>query len=194
MGGEKRLHSQDEMITVVLPRELVKQLTEYDQQTADLLGRDEYVAAICREWYGENIIKKTQARAEELGFPTSERSEENEAASEENQQPYIFQARNHHVESCGIPPRFDNPPGVYLSYFENRFGEQSIFVFDYKTKEAFLYMGDAGWDRPRKVVEGGRVPGLIYGEDEAAWLLACWIATHFTEAMQMFRDNKTSPK
>lgn len=194
MSAEKMLHPQDEMVTVAIPGELVKQLNECDPQTADLLGIDGYVTAICREWHGENVISKTQARAEELGFLASEKSEENEAKSEKDQQPYIFQVRNHHVESCGIPPRFDNPPGVYLSYFENQFGEQSIFVFDYKTKEAFLYMGDAGWDRPRKVVEGGRVPGLIYGEDEAAWLFACWIATHFDEAMQMFRNNKHSPK
>ena len=50
-------------------------------------------------------------------------------------------------------------------------------------------MADAGWDKPRKVVEGGRVPGLIYSEDAAAWLFACWTATHFAETMQMLREN-----
>jgi hypothetical protein len=182
---------QDEMITVTLPRTLVKQLTEYDPQTADILGIDGFVAAICREWHGEEVIRKTKARTEELFFSDTK---ETEVESEQAQQPYIFQVRNHQDESCGTPPHFDDPSGVYLSYYENQFGEQNIFIYDYKTKEAFLYMGDAGWERPHKVVEGGRVPGLIYGEDEATWLFACWMATHFDEAMRMLMDSAKKGK
>ena len=188
MSTEKTT-SQDEMVSVMLPRTLIEQLTEYDAKTADLLGIDGYVAAICREWHGEEAIRKTKARAEELFFSTAKETE-----VEQEQEPYIFQVRNHQHKSCGTPPHFDDPSGVYLSYYENQFGEQNIFIYDDKTKEAFLYMGDAGWERPRKVIEGGRVPGLIYGEDEAAWLFACWMATHFSETMQMLTDSSTKKR
>jgi hypothetical protein len=183
MSTEGMAHENQETVTVTLPRELVQQLNEYDAEAARLLGTDGFVAAICREWHGEQVIRKTKARTEELFFfSTKDAKAEGEAESEKEPQPYIFQVRNHHTESCGTPPHFDDPPGVYLSYYENRHGEQNIFLYDYQTKEAFLYMGDAGWERPRKVVEGGRIPGLIYGEDEAAWLFACWMATHFDES------------
>lgn len=184
MSTKKTTSAKDETVSVELPRVLVEQLTEYDPGTADLLGIDGFIAAICREWYGEEVIRKTKARAEELFFSQTKEAQR-ETEGESQQQPYIFQVRNHQGESCGPPPHFDNPTEVYLSYYENQFGEQNIFVHDYQTKEAFLYMGDAGWDRPHKVVEGGRVPGLIYGEDEAMWLFACWMATHYNEAIQM---------
>lgn len=167
MVMEKNPYLRREEVTVTLPRELVAQLKEYDPRTSELLGIDGFVATICHEWYGENVLRKTRARADELLFSEIKEPEDK---STEQIQPYILQVRNHHGESCGVPPHFDNPPNVYLSYFENQFREQSIFVYDYKTKEAFLYMGDASWDCPRKVIEGGRVPGLLYGEDEAAWL------------------------
>lgn len=188
----EEMTSQDEMITVTLPRTLVEQLTEYDPKTADILGVDGFVAAICREWHGEEVIRKTKARAEELFSSNAKQTET--GSEQEQQEPYIFQVRNHQTESCGSPPHFDDPSGVYLSYYENQFGEQNIFIYDYKTKEAFLYMGDAGWERPRKVVEGGKVPGLIYGEDEATWLFACWMATHFSETMQMIMDSTKKGK
>ncbi len=186
--------SQDEKITVALPRTLVEQLIDYDPKTADLLGIEGFISAICQEWHGEEIIRKTKTRAEEVLFSPTKETEEVSSEKEKKQQPYIFQVRNHHHESCGIPPQFDNPPGAYLSYYENQFGEQNIFVYDYQTKEAFLYMGDAGWERPRRVIEGGMVPGLIYGQDEAAWLFACWMATHFSETMQMLMDSSKKGK
>jgi excisionase family DNA binding protein len=184
---KKTAYSQDETVTVELPRALVEQLAEYDSKMVDLFGIDGFIAAICREWHGEEVLKKTKARAEKLFFSKAKEAGE-ETEAESKPQPYIFQVRNHQVESCGMPPHFDNPDGAYLSYYENRYGEQNIFVYNYQTKEAFLYMGDAGWERPRQVIEGGKVPGLIYGEDEAMWLFACWMATHYEEAIQMFRN------
>jgi len=44
------------------------------------------------------------------------------------------------------------------------------------------------------VIEGGKVPDLIYGKDEAMWLFACWMATHFEEAIQMFKDDAKKGK
>lgn len=195
MSIKKKLPSQEEKVSVELPRELVEQLAEYDPNTTDLLGISGFIAAICREWHGEEIIRKTKARAEELFFShVKETQEETKTEPESKSQPYIFQVRNHHAESCGSPPRFDDPSEVYLSYYENHLGEQNIFVHDYKTKESFLYMGDAGWEHPRKVAEGGRVPELIYGQDEAMWLFACWMATHYNEAIEMFTDEAKKGK
>lgn len=88
----------------------------------------------------------------------------------------IFSVANHHVESCGRPPRIDDAaPNRYLGYFENEHGEQAIFVYDYATRAGTLYLGDAGWEQPRSVM-GGMVPGLILGANERAWLASCWRA------------------
>jgi hypothetical protein len=60
----------------------------------------------------------------------------------------LFQVTNHHVESCGTPPQIDEQtfPNVYRSYFENQYGEQTIFLYDYEQEHGTLYMGDAGWE------------------------------------------------
>jgi hypothetical protein len=88
----------------------------------------------------------------------------------------IFAVSNHHVASCGEPPCIDDSkPKQYRGYFENAHGEQAIFVYDRAAKKGTLYMGDAGWDEPRPVKQG-RVPGLIMGAEEQAWLAACWQA------------------
>ncbi len=89
----------------------------------------------------------------------------------------LFTVSNHHVPGCGQPPVLDgDAPGMYHSYFENRHGEQAIFVYNRDTKEAVLWCGDAGWQQPYPVVNG-RVEGLIFGDDELTWLRACWQAS-----------------
>ncbi|HLG64388.1 MAG TPA: hypothetical protein VKY19_20790 [Ktedonosporobacter sp.] len=112
MSSRGKSCPQNEKVIVTIPRELVQQLTEYDPETANLLGIDEYVAAICREWHGEDVIRKTKVCAEKLFFSEAEQTED-EAESAEDKQPYMFQVRNHQSESCGLPPHFDDPPGVY---------------------------------------------------------------------------------
>jgi hypothetical protein len=88
----------------------------------------------------------------------------------------IFSVSNHHVSSCGVPPRVgDAPPGFYRGYFENAHGEQAIFVYEHATGEGVVYLGDAGWEEPRRVVDGA-VPGLILNGPERDWLAACWAA------------------
>jgi hypothetical protein len=88
----------------------------------------------------------------------------------------IFSVTNHHVEGCGTPPRIDDAtPNRYLGYFENEYGEQSIFAYDRAARKGTLYMGDAGWEHPHTVVDG-LVPGLILSPGERAWLSACWKA------------------
>jgi hypothetical protein len=89
---------------------------------------------------------------------------------------YLFSVTNHHCPDAGQPPVIDDTrPRQYRSYFENEFGEQAIFVYDYTTEEGILYMGDAGWENPVAVDEG-RAKGLIVSDSEQFWLLGCWMA------------------
>lgn len=88
----------------------------------------------------------------------------------------IFSVTNHHVASCGVPPQIDGTSSnCYRGYFENEHGEQAIFVYDRTSQEATLYMGDAGWEHPHRVVDG-RVPDLVLAAGEQAWLKCCWQA------------------
>jgi hypothetical protein len=53
---------------------------------------------------------------------------------------------NHHpVEGCGEPPEIPTD-NAYLSYFENRHGEQWLFWVDQDTRRAFVTGGDVGWE------------------------------------------------
>ncbi len=90
----------------------------------------------------------------------------------------LFQVTNHHGESYGIPPQIDEQtfPNVYRSYFENQYGEQAIFLYDYQQECGTLYLGDAGWEHPHDVVDG-KVPQLMLSHPEQTWLLACWEAS-----------------
>ena len=90
----------------------------------------------------------------------------------------LLQIRNHHSGSSGDPPIFSGQdPSVYIGYFENTFGEQWIFTFDRKTKQAELRGGDAGWNTIFEVHDG-TANGLILRPDESAWLKACWLAVN----------------
>jgi hypothetical protein len=142
-----------------------------------LVQRSSYDVQTIEEQAQRKGQRRTRAMKTEDRTPSQDETE--------RKQPYIFQVRNHHHASCGVPPRFDDSNEVYLSYYESQFGGQNIFVYAYETKEAFLYRGDTGWERPRKVIEGGRVPGLTCDEYEAMWRFACWTATHSSETMQM---------
>jgi hypothetical protein len=88
----------------------------------------------------------------------------------------IFSVTNHHTPACGTPPQIDDTtPDRYCGYFENRYGEQAIFVYDYARRQGTLYLGDAGWQTPYAVVDG-QVPDLLLGREEQAWLRLCWRA------------------
>ena len=88
----------------------------------------------------------------------------------------IFSVGNKHVAGSGQPPHFDgDAQGRYHGYFENEYGEQAVFVFDYETGMGTLWMGDAGWDNIIAVVDGV-AQDLILNEAEVLWLQACWLA------------------
>jgi len=60
-------------------------------------------------------------------------------------------------------------------------------VFEPATKRATVRLGDAGWGRDYEVIEDTdrpsstslrwvKIPGLIVGDLEYFWLMACWNA------------------
>ena len=84
--------------------------------------------------------------------------------------------RNRHVPVAAV---IEERPGRYLAYFENRFGEQLVFVHDDGESDATVLLGDVGWE-PRRVSDGGGQPDvgdLILNDEERAFVNACWIAT-----------------
>ncbi len=88
----------------------------------------------------------------------------------------IFQVKNRHAASVGKPPHIDgSAAGKYHGYWENEHGEQAIFVYDRQTKSGILWLGDAGWEKPYKVIDG-LAPELILSQIEETWLQACWNA------------------
>ena len=89
----------------------------------------------------------------------------------------LFRVSNAHTEPCGDPPVVDgDAEGTYFGYFANEYGEQAIYRFDQETGEASIQMGDAGWANVYRVVDG-EPEGLLLTKAEAAWLMACWLAT-----------------
>ena len=89
----------------------------------------------------------------------------------------LFKVSNHHTDHCGPAPSVDgDEAGKYYGYFANQFGEQAVFVYDYQTNEASVWMGDTHWHNAHRVVDG-RLEGVILNESEAAWIRACCLAT-----------------
>lgn len=78
---------------------------------------------------------------------------------------------NHHYDCCGKPPDLSAKAG-YTAYFENDYGEQIVFQYDYKTKKGTLWHGDYGWEEPVQVMAGGTT--MIMGEEEREWLRLVW--------------------
>ncbi len=88
----------------------------------------------------------------------------------------FFVMRNNHASDCGEPPSIGNEtPGRYHGYFENSFGEQWVFSYDHSSDAGELRGGDAGWKNVFQVIDGLSV-GVILGQEEAQWLMACWRA------------------
>lgn len=82
---------------------------------------------------------------------------------------------NRHVAGCGVPPHITSQPGQYVGYFENGYGEQTVFIYNRATNEGVLYMGDYNWEKPLEVLDG-TCPGLVMSDEESTWLRMCWQA------------------
>ena len=67
----------------------------------------------------------------------------------------IFTAYNNHGADSQPPPFFTNRDRAlqYCGYFENRYGEQFVFVFDREKQQGTLWGGDCGWKTEMTVVE-----------------------------------------
>ena len=88
----------------------------------------------------------------------------------------LLRIRNRHIVSCGVPPIVNgDDPDLYIGYFQNSYGEQWIFTYHRKSREAELRGGDMGWNTPITVADG-KATGVILSVDESAWLQACWSA------------------
>ena len=79
------------------------------------------------------------------------------------------------------PLRSRSGPGRYLGYFENKFGEQLVFVHDDGESDAVVLLGDLGWE-PCRVSDMGGLPDagdVILNDEERAFVNACWTATRW---------------
>jgi hypothetical protein len=88
----------------------------------------------------------------------------------------FLRVSNRHAAAA---PAIDERPGRYLRYFENKFGEQLVFVHEDGELDAALFHGDVDWE-PRRVRDASGLPDvgdLVLNEEERAFLMACWIAT-----------------
>ena len=84
----------------------------------------------------------------------------------------LLEIDNCHVDE-GPCWRQEDLAGKHVSYFENAYGEQWVFIFDAKTQLAELWGGDCGW-KMIPVTERGA--DVILNEAEKLWLQACWLA------------------
>jgi len=115
----------------------------------------------------EEIARRQQSGGRDADSPPQEKPSKN---------PPLFRISNHHTEDCGQPPAIDGDgAGKYFGYFANQYGEQAVFVYDHETREASVWMGDTGWGKAHRVVDGSP-EGIILTESEATWIRACWLA------------------
>lgn len=87
--------------------------------------------------------------------------------------------KNHHVESCGLPPVLAGGEGYYLSYFENEHTEQWVFVKDFASGVFYVAGGDIGWDN--RLVGAEAVGGIVLNWPERFWVLACLHANKLSD-------------
>ncbi len=81
----------------------------------------------------------------------------------------LFSVTNVHPEELGTPPQVHQEPNHYQGYFENRYGEQWVFVFDHAENQDYLRGGDtpvAPAQRGGAVVAEGLRPGCPASENQ----------------------------
>jgi len=86
----------------------------------------------------------------------------------------LLQIDNLHTPECGAPPTVDASE-KFVSYFENRFGEQWVLVGDRASGKAVIYC-DCHWERPMEVSVDHPYPRMTLQEAEKMWLVACLAA------------------
>ena len=83
----------------------------------------------------------------------------------------VLTVPNRHYDCCGKPPDLSAKAG-YTAYFENDYGEQIVFQYDYKSRKGTLWHGDYGWGEPVPVMGGGTT--MVTSEEEREWLRLVW--------------------
>jgi hypothetical protein len=159
------------------------------REAAQLLGKSHETVARWRRKAPQRLTANTR-RAIERTLAGDELARSKAAAG---QAELLFFVSNHHVESCGTPPKINgDTPNSYHSYFENEFGEQAIFIYDHEAAKGVLRMGDADW-QGEYPVEDGFSP-VANNMNESFWLVVCWAAAtgeQFMEVMKK-RDERAS--
>jgi hypothetical protein len=88
----------------------------------------------------------------------------------------LLRVSNHRTKAA---PAIEEQPGRYLGYFENKFGEQLVFMHDDGELDATVFHSDIDWE-PRRVRDASGLPDvgdLVLNDEEHAFLRACWLAT-----------------
>jgi len=91
----------------------------------------------------------------------------------------IYSIKNLHSKCCGKPPKIQKPEDGYLSYYENKYGEQWFVVGDYKSMTMTLVGGDVDWHEFNIDWDTIYFCGCGLNSFERQWLDSC-IYTFFT--------------
>jgi hypothetical protein len=84
----------------------------------------------------------------------------------------LFAVTNHHTPSSGRPPSVSaDEPGAYHGYFENRHGEQFVFVYRHETRTF-----EARTDLARTFVDRMGVETETLVDDIRNTAMACYAA------------------
>jgi hypothetical protein len=83
----------------------------------------------------------------------------------------LLQIDNLHTPECGAPPTL-GAAEKFVSYFENRFGEQWVLVGDRASGKAVVYAGDCHWQKPMEVSVDQPYPRATLQEPEKMFVAA----------------------
>lgn len=119
--------------------------------------------------------------------------------------PLVLTVPNFHVEECGHPPNLTAGGSCYTSYFENKNGEQLVFVMEKPKSKlrmnsklvARIYHGDAGWSMNYELSGTNTIDvssnGLNLDPFEEMWCRVCWMtALYFFVHPTSFGDQPLS--
>lgn len=90
----------------------------------------------------------------------------------------VFAADNKYRPEHGEPPDVSREEYYFTSYFENKHGDQLVFIYDEDEERAYVYNGRSGWDSVTEVGKEDIEDGDFHVhfnqfDGEARWLEAC---------------------
>jgi hypothetical protein len=100
----------------------------------------------------------------------------------------ILTVLNRHVDDCGTPPSFSDEllNKKYVSYFQNHYGEQWVFLGDGKDG-GVLYGGEVDWEG-LPVTLKKPYPATLLNAEEQVWLISCLMVST-GEGFEKIRGN-----